>query len=206
MLEPLPIHFDEATHRYQWLPTAEWLPYSVTRVKAIAYPMADRQKKAIDDTKHIWEPRGKHVHACLEAFLSGHGQLHPGAYQDWVLPLLDHPLWQQVEPVAVEHRLCDLEHSIGGSCDALVRSKASGKLLLLDLKTQSSERASTYDTSTQLGGYQSMLIKHYQLEISDCLTVWSRPGQTFVTRTRPEDCRRAWLGALRAFKERLAYL
>jgi hypothetical protein len=200
MLPPLPIYFDPAAHKYRWEPTGEILAYSVTKVKAAVHPMTDRQRKAIDDTKHIWEPRGNHVHACLETFLLGEALLHPGDYDDWVTPLLDHPFWQKVEPVAVEHRLCDLKHSIGGSLDALVRDKDSGKLLLLDLKTQSSERASTYDTSIQLGAYLAMLIDHYRVEISECLTVWSRPGKALITRANPDKCLAAWVDTLDLFK------
>jgi hypothetical protein len=204
MLDPLPLHFDEAAHRYCWTPTGEWLAYSVTRVKAVE--MSAKQRAALDKTKPIWEPRGKHVHACLETFLLGEALLDPGDYGEWVAPLLDHPIWKRVEPVAVEHRLCDLKHSIGGSCDALVRDKANGNLLLLDLKTQSSERASTYDTSVQLGGYLSMLIDHYRLDVADCLTVWSRPGKALVTRAKPDDCLGAWVDALDAFKLRQDFL
>jgi hypothetical protein len=203
-LDPLPLHFDDDAHRYQWIPTGEWLAYSVTRVKAI--DMSAKQRAALDRTKHIWEPRGKHVHSCLEAYLLGEALLDPGDYDDWVGPLLDHSIWKRVEPVAVEHRLCDLKHSVGGSCDALVRDKDNGKLLLLDLKTQGDAKASTYDTSVQLGGYLSMLIDHYQLDVDTCITVWSRPGKTVVTRAKPDDCLGAWVDALDAFKLRQDYL
>ncbi len=199
MLNPLPIRFDEDAHAYQWQPTGEWLPYSVTRVKAAVQPMSERQRKTIDSTKHIWEPRGKHVHACLETYLLGEALLHPGDYEDWVGPLLDHPFWQRVEPVAVEHRLCDLKHSIGGSLDALVRDKDNGKLLLLDLKTQGSERSSTYSTDVQLGAYLAMLIDHYRVDVAECLTVWSRPGKALITRATPDTCLGAWTDTLDLF-------
>jgi hypothetical protein len=200
MLDPLPISFFPDAHRYRWDPTGEILAHSVTQVKSIVHPMTDRQRKAIDDTKHIWEPRGTHVHACLESFLLGEALLDPGDYDEWVGPLLDHSFWRRVEPVAVEHRLCDLKHSIGGSCDALVRDKANGNLLLLDLKTQSSERAATYSTDIQLGAYLSFLIDHYRVEVAECLTVWARPGKTVVTRAKPDDCLGAWVDTLDAFR------
>ena len=71
MLEPLPIDFNEAAHRYQWQPTGEWLAHSVTQIKGAS--MADSQRAALDRTKHIWEPRGKTVHSALEAHLLGLG-------------------------------------------------------------------------------------------------------------------------------------
>lgn len=200
MLEPLPIHFDPVAHKYRWEPTGEWMAHSVTQVKSIVHPMTDRQRKAIDDTRHIWEPRGKHVHSCLESFLLGEALLDPGDYDAWVGPLLDHPFWRRVETEACEYRLVNLKHSIGGSLDALVRDKHTGKLLLLDLKTQSSERASTYDTSIQLGAYLSGLIDIHGLAISECITVWARPGKTVVTRAKPDDCLGAWVDTLDAFR------
>lgn len=197
MLEPLPLHFDEEAHKYQWLPTGQWLPYSVTGVKGAG--MLPKQRKAIDSTKHLWEPRGLTVHSALETYLLGEAQLDPGDYAEWIDPLLDHPFWDRVTPVAVEHRLCDLKHGIGGSCDALVQDKENGKLLLLDLKTQSSIKSGCYSTDAQMGGYLSMLIDHYQLDVAECITVWARPGKTFITRAKPDDCLSAWVDALDLF-------
>jgi len=61
MLAPLPIHFDKAAHKYCWQPTGEWLAFSVTGIKGAG--MGERQKMALEKTKHIWEPRGCGVHA-----------------------------------------------------------------------------------------------------------------------------------------------
>jgi hypothetical protein len=70
----------------------------------------------------------------------------------------------------------------------------------LDLKTQSSERASTYSTDIQLGAYTAMVIDHYRLEVSECLTVWSRTGKALITRANPSACLAAWVDTLDLFK------
>ena len=210
MLEPLPIDFNEAAHRYQWQPTGEWLAHSVTQIKGAS--MADSQRAALDRTKHIWEPRGKTVHSALEAHLLGLGPvgLEPVGlgpvglgleYGEWIKPLLNHPFWDQVDPVAVEYRLCDLANSIGGSCDCLLLEKSSGRYLLCDLKTQSSLKAGCYSTDCQMGGYLSMFCQHHPaIEISECITIWSRPGKTFVTRAKPDKCLETWGACLADFQ------
>ena len=199
MLAPLPIHFDASWHRYCWQPTGEWLLHSVTKVTGAS--KSESQKAVFLKTQHLWEPRGKHVHACLEAFLSGGPQLDAGDYGDWVEPLVAHPFWSKVTPLAIEYRVCDLGRSIGGSLDALVQHN-NGKVLLLDLKTQSSARASTYSTDAQLGGYLSMLkLHHPALYVDECLTVWSKPGKSVITRAAAAQCGAAWAGAVEQFMD-----
>jgi len=118
LLKPLPIHFDKDAHKYCWQPTGEWLAFSVTGIKSAG--MSDRQRLALNKTKHLWEPRGCGVHAALESFLLARPQAD-SEFNEWILPLLEHPFWDRVEPIAVEYRLCDLANSIGGSCDCLLR-------------------------------------------------------------------------------------
>lgn len=197
MLEPLPILFDDEAHRYQWRPTGEWMAYSVTRVTG--HKMSAKQRAALDATKHIWEPRGKHVHACQAQFLLGEALLDPGEYADWVDPLLADRFWRDVEPLAVEYAVCDRRRSVGGSLDALVRKQ--GKTVLLDLKTQSSEKASTYSTHAQLGGYLQMLIDHHKIQIDEVRTIWCRPGKTVIGRSQsPDECLAAWVDAWDLFE------
>jgi hypothetical protein len=199
MLAALPIRFDPAAHKYQWQPTGEWLAFSVTGIKAAG--ITERQKLAFTKTRHIWEPRGCGVHAALEDFLLGRAQA-PTEFNEWIEPLLDHSFWDRVEPIAVEYRLCDLANSIGGSCDCLLKDKLTGKYLLCDLKTQGNILASTYSTDAQMGGYLSMFLQHHPaIEISECLTVWSRPGKAFITRKRSKDCLAAWEKTLAEFKQ-----
>ena len=199
MLAPLPIHFDKAAHKYCWQPTGEWLAFSVTGIKGAG--MGERQKMALEKTKHIWEPRGCGVHAALESFLLQQPQA-PTEFNEWIKPLLDHPFWNRVKPVAVEYRLCDLANSIGGSCDCLLQDNVTGKYLLCDLKTQGNILASTYSTDAQMGGYLSMFLFHHPaIAVAECITVWSRPGKAFITRKRSKDCLAAWAMALADFKQ-----
>ena len=199
MLAPLPIHFDKAAHKYCWQPTGEWLAFSVTGIKGAG--MGERQKMALEKTKHIWEPRGCGVHAALENFLLQQPQA-PTEFNEWIQPLLDHPFWNRVKPVAVEYRLCDLSNSIGGSCDCLLQDNLTGTYLICDLKTQGNILASTYSTDAQMGGYLSMFLMHHPaIAGAECITVWSRPGKAFITRKRSKDCLAAWAMALADFKQ-----
>jgi hypothetical protein len=199
MLAPLPIHFDKAAHKYCWQPTGEWLAFSVTGIKGAG--MGERQKMTLEKTRHIWEPRGCGVHAALENFLLQQPQA-PTEFNEWIQPLLDHPFWNRVKPVAVEYRLCDLANSIGGSCDCLLQDNLTGTYLLCDLKTQGNILANTYSTDAQMGGYLSMLLMHHpSIAVAECITVWSRPGKAFITRKRSKDCLTAWAMALADFKQ-----
>ena len=199
LLKPLPIHFDKAAHKYCWQPTGEWLAFSVTGIKSAG--MSDRQRLALNKTKHLWEPRGCGVHAALESFLLARPQADI-EFNEWIEPLLDHPFWNRVEPIAVEYRLCDLANSIGGSCDCLLRDRMTGKYLLCDLKTQGNILASTYSTDAQMGGYLSMLLQHHPaIPVAECITIWSRPGKAFITRKRSKDCLKAWDLALADFMQ-----
>jgi len=198
MLKPLPIRFDAAAHKYQWVPTGEWLAFSVTGIKSAG--MTETQRLAFVKTRHIWEPRGCGVHAALESFLLKEPQ-GPTDYSEWIEPLLDHPFWDRVEPIAVEYRLCDLANSIGGSCDCLLRDRMTGKYLLCDLKTQGNILASTYSTDAQMGGYLSMFQQHHPaIAVAECITIWSRPGRAFITRVRSKNCLKAWNHTLAEFK------
>jgi hypothetical protein len=194
-LDPLPIHFDETAHRYLWQPTNTWLSYSVTRIaSATKSPQA---MERIRQTQHIWEPRGKHVHAQLEAFLKGQ-PVDPGQYAEWVEPLLQHPLWKRLRPLAAEHRLADPERSIAGTLDALCEHE-NGSVILLDLKTQGSANSSPYSTNAQMGGYASMLPMHYPLAVDRCVTVWAKPGVTTITVADPSEGIAEWEAKRDAF-------
>lgn len=199
MLKPLPIKFHEDIHRYQWMPTGEWLAHSVTGIKGAA--LDESKRKALAATKHNWEPRGLAVHKALELFLTNSAVKHYQDYIDWIEPLLNQAFWQKVDVAAVEYRLCDLPNSIGGSCDCLLRDKSTGKYLLCDLKTQGTSRASTYSTDCQMGGYLSMFQSHHpSIVISECLTIWSRPGTAFITHAEPDVCLAAWQSCLMDFQ------
>lgn len=190
-LEPLPIEFNEEAHTYRYLPTGEVMGTSVTGILSVNKTAA--QLANIEKHKATWAPRGLHTHAALEHKLRGLPFEVDPAYAEWVTPLLAHPFWETFEPIAIEHRMCDLRRGIGGSCDALGYDGFTGRLVLLDLKSQSSARYGTYSTDAQMGGYLSMLIDRHGITIDECLTVWARPGECFVGDPQdPFDCFVAW--------------
>jgi hypothetical protein len=199
-LKPLPIQFDEEAHRYCWEPTGQWLNHSVTKVcKGTKDPWA---MKRIMETKHIWEPRGKSVHLALENFLTtGDPGDYPEEYKEWVEPLIEHSVWESYEAIACEYRLADVERSIAGSFDCLLRRKDDhGQLVLVDLKTQGKPDACPYDVSTQLGGYLGMLSLHWpRLYVQKAGVLWARPGGTTLQKVEVDQAYIEWQGARDAF-------
>ena len=201
MLDPLPIIFDEKSHRYLWEPTQTWMTDSVTSVTG--FDMPEKKRLAIEAHKHKWAPRGIAVHSALEKFFKKIDIIPEyNEYDKWIWPLLDHPfIRDHFEPIAVEYRVCDLKNTIGGTLDALGVDKRTGNKVLIDLKTQSSARANTYNTDEQLGAYLSMLIDHHAMKIDECRTVWSRPEKTYVGEIQdPDQCLEAWVDKLDLFK------
>ena len=191
-LKPLPIDFDPEAHQYTWVPTGEVMSNSVTKVL-----QASKDHKALDvfaKTKHIWAPRGIHVHSCLEQFLKGtpKEELLGHGYDEWVEPLLSYPLWETFEPIALEYSVCDLRRNIGGSLDVLGWDHLLDVMVLLDLKTLG-RSSRPYSTHAQLGGYLSMLIDHHKLVVDECLTMWASPGAAHLgDRQSPSECLQAW--------------
>ena len=201
MLDPLPIIFEEESHRYLWEPTQTWMTDSVTSVTG--FDMPEKKRLAIEAHKHKWAPRGIAVHSALEKFFKKIDIIPEyNEYDKWIWPLLDHPfIRDHFEPIAVEYRVCDLKNTIGGTLDALGVDKRTGNKVLIDLKTQSSARANTYNTDEQLGAYLSMLIDHHAMKIDECRTVWSRPEKTYVGEIQdPDQCLEAWVDKLDLFK------
>ena len=199
-LEPLPIEFDPEAHRYTWLPTGERLCLSVTGVLKAS---KDKQTLSIfEKTKSVWAPRGTFVHAALENFLKGQPkqELLGSPYDDYVEPLLNYPLWDYFEPLALEYRVCDLRRNLGGSLDVLGYDHRVDRMVLLDLKTLGKGRK-PYSTDAQLGGYLSMLIDHHKLVVDECLTMWSQPGEAHLGISQPPDrCLVAWEDAYDIWK------
>ena len=200
MLELLPavdgLIFDPVNHRYH-LAGYGWVAHSITKVVNDKTPA---QMKRIMDSKHIWENRGNTVHQCLENFLL-HGEAgDPGDYAEWVEPLVNHIMWKTWEAVAVEHRMVDTRHSIAGSFDALLRNKNDGRLVLADLKTQSSHHSKPRDISPQLGGYLNLMDQcHPGVAVNRCIGIWARPGSTSITAFEGPDCIESYLAARSVF-------
>jgi hypothetical protein len=209
MLDPIAVEFDEEAHQY-FLPSGERLAYSVTQV--CAWDMTDQKRTNIHRTRDQWALRGPAVHRAMEAFLTdGKEEALLGAvftpkvdkldFKEWIVPLLELEMWKDLEPLLVEGRLYDAKKSIGGSCDLLAKHKKTGKVTLFDLKTQSSQKASVYDISRQLGGYSCMIHDHYGVEIDEARGIWCRPGKTFIGKNLGvQHCINEWLGAYDCFK------
>ena len=194
-LKPLPIRFDEGPHTYVWEPTGQQLSYSVTHILGVL--KTAEQKRRIDETKHIWGPRGTAVHWCLEQFLNGTATIDQMVakypkYSGYIGELLTHPFWELFVPIATEYRVCDVGRSIGGSLDFLGWYKPTESLVLGDLKTLGKRRG-PYNTDAQLGGYLSMLIDHMALPVDHCLTFWSKADDCdHGEPQKPQDCLDAW--------------
>jgi hypothetical protein len=115
--------------------------------------------------------------------------------------MVNDPIWKGSHVLATEYRVCDLTHSIGGSFDALLQSKRSGRTLLLDFKSQRSAKAAPYDISTQLGGYVHLLQQHHEIAIDGLAAAWLRPGafELQILRTTVQEALAGFLGARDAF-------
>lgn len=167
-LDPIPgLWREEAAHRY-WL-GEHLFPVSITGV--LAHGLSATARKAIEAKRPVWEPRGITVHTALERysqarFLEGCGQADallaveelPGhhRYRDWILPLLQLPLWDEVQVIASERLSCCLTRNLAGGFDGAYASPALSDRwgrevrVLYDLKTLSAH-GRPYSTAAQLG-------------------------------------------------------
>ena len=197
MLDPIPgLSFHEERHKYH-LAGYGWIAHSITKVINDKTPA---QMKRIMDSKHIWENRGNTVHQCLENFLLHGDPGDPGDYAEWVQPLVNHPMWKTWEAAAVEHRMVDNRYSIAGSFDALLRHKEDQRLVLADLKTQSSHHSKPRDIGPQLGGYLNLMDQcHPGIAVDRCIGIWARPGTTSITTFEGQDCIESYLAARSLF-------
>jgi hypothetical protein len=202
---------DEAAHRY-WL-RDHLFPVSITGV--LAHGLSATAKRAIEAKRPIWEPRGTTVHAALERYSQARflvGQSASEAllqaetlpeyhrYRDWILPLLQLSLWEEVQVVASERLTCCLNRNVAGAFDgayvspALSERRGREVRVLYDLKTLSAH-GRPYSTAAQLGGYMVLEASqgnHYELG----QTIWSKPGEAFTsTFYSREQCLAAWAAA-----------
>jgi len=171
------------------------MAHSVTQV--VQGELDEAAKQRIEETKHIWAPRGTAVHNALEKHLLGQGVVMQDEFSDWIDSLLDHPLWDGCEVLAVEYRLVDPAKSLGGSFDGLIKTKR-GSTVLFDLKTVGSASgvASRKAAGSQLGAYAHTLALHHPtVTIDKCVTVVSGPGVTELKVSDPQACANAWLDA-----------
>ena len=199
-LRPNPdLFFDAESHRYRFKDI--WIPYSVTGITS--YGMDGYVQKKIDDTKHIWGPRGDTIHACLEAFLTGAAVLNPGDYAEWVDPLLAHPLWSRFRPLAVEHRMVSKDHFYAGSFDALLHGPdkdGNETTVLVDLKTVAKASTPVRSIAKQAGAYIALLNDNHRVQVDRVIGVFAKPGMVELKVEDPDECLSSWVDHLDYFK------
>ena len=192
MLEPVPgLDFDPASHRYRF--NGRWLHTSPTGVLSVGQDA--NAKKRIEETKHIWEPRGNHVHQWLENHLTGAAELEHGDYGEWIEPLRDCWLWKNCTVLASELRLVDEKRNMGGSVDFLIKTGRTGATTVGDLKTVQTVEAlkRRKPADAQLGSYVRMLNFCYpHIFIERAVTVIAAPGQCKVITSDVDSCSVAW--------------
>ena len=201
MLQPVEgLEFDSAQHRYCY--KGDWLPWSVTQIVSpkTAYQM--EKINADKDGPDGWAARGSAIHGYLEKHLRGEGVVYDTRWGDWVNPLLDWWLFQGPEVLALELPLVDPKKRVAGSCDFLLKSPKTGRLILGDLKTVKTAKAAKAReaASAQLGAYSHMLLDSYGIAVEQCLTVVSGPGVVEYKLTSPDEAGCAWLDAWDAHK------
>lgn len=179
-------------HRY-WL-NGEPLAVSVTGV--VGEAKSQQAMNAIEATREHWEPRGLACHRALELFLTSGYAWRPEddeqsqPWLEWIEPLLAHPIWEQVQPIASELMMGCAEMSCGGTFDGGLLAP-DGRRIQFDLKTQARADAGPYPTLAQHGGYLQ-LGDTLGLEWDSCLTIWSRPGKVSLQPLDALACRGAW--------------
>ena len=145
LLKPLPIRRDERRHQYVNIETKQWLNYSTT---GVCNELTEEAKENIEAYRYIWQPRGETVHECLAESMLGNTDLDMGAYENIIVPLLDHWLFKNFEPLAIEHMMSIPDKSVGGQLDLLgyeIDPITSQKTLrLIDLKTKGNTKSGFY--------------------------------------------------------------
>jgi len=165
---------------------------------------------AIMASRHIWEPRGNTIHQALEVM--AHQRFNPnpppnlsppphGDYGAWIEPLLSDELWDSISVIGAEVMAYSLRRNVAGTADLVIRFP-DGTYGIADLKTQSSERSTPYDTRPQLGAGVEMIVDNYKLLISRCLTLWSRPGSLVIQTHTADECLQAWLDVCEEYATR----
>ena len=219
LLKPLPICRDEETHKYLNKETNEWLAYSTTEV---CNELTEEAKENIEKYRYVWQPRGEKVHECLAESMLGNTNVDMGDYEEIVAPLLDHWLFANFEPLAIEHMMSIPDKSVGGQLDLLGRDTKTNQIRLIDLKTKSSCNyfmrkrkkdgllyiedldmywKEPYSTDKQLGCYVEMLKLNYDLRPDVCNTIWAFEGRCIMNIDQPtERCEAAWQKAWEKFE------
>jgi hypothetical protein len=207
-LPPIPGLHRREGRRY-WLGDVEF-PVSVTGVTGVK---SDYAMARIEATREVWEPRGNSCHRALELFVRSHfapehpepllpelQELADGPYVDWIVPLLTHERWGQLQVIASERATCCLTRRVAGTFDVAYIDE-QGRRILADLKSLG-ENGSTYSTAAQLGGYMALEATWGNLYDAG-QTIWCCPGQTtFSPLYSISECRMAWAGAWATYRAR----
>jgi len=189
LLQPLDdLEFFPDIHRYRY--RGNWMRYSISR---IAQPSTPEQQARFEETRHIWQPRGNHVHTAAEALLLG---LEPeaGDYGAWIDALKSCWLLDGAETMATELGIVIPHHEVAGTFDGLIRT-ADGGITLLDFKTVQTEKSvdTRKPATAQLGGYlHGLNINYPSIEVDKCCTVVIGPGRSRVISEDPDTCYMAW--------------
>ncbi len=91
--------------------------------------------------------------------------------------------------------------NVAGTADLVIQFP-DGSFGIADLKTQSSKTSQPYDTKPQLGAGVEMIGELYDLPISRCLTLWSRPGSLTIQTHTADECLQAWSYACEQYAAR----
>jgi hypothetical protein len=199
-IHPIPGLRRDANHRY-WL-RDHLFPISTTGV--LAHGKSAYAMERIEATRNDWEARGTLTHRALELHITqpgwrpDHDRETFGPWFEWIAPLLAHPIWSQVTPIASEMQLCSLDLNLAGTFDgAFVTS--DGRRILFDLKTQKRSDAGAYCTRAQLGCYLTMAAEQ-GLHFDGAATIWARPGRTKLQALSTDECLEAWWLAWGAYE------
>ena len=227
LLQPLAIFRDQETHKYFDETLQRWLAFSTTEV---CNELTEEAKENIEAYRYIWQPRGVKVHECLAEKMLGNDNIDGGDYGEIVGPLLDHWLFANFQPLAIELMMSIPDKSVGGQLDLLgydicpITQKKT--LRLIDLKTKGNTRSGfykrendkkgrlwvkeidrywqePYSTDKQLGCYLEMLKLNYGIVPDVCNTLWAYPGFSILGPSQPvERCEAAWQEAWTKFESK----
>ena len=221
LLKPLPVIRSEEHHVYYCKATKQYMAWSTTEVCS---ELTAEDKESIEFHRAEWQPRGEKIHECLQEFMLGSDDIDMGDYSDWVIPLLDHELFKNFEPMAVEYMMTLPDKKVGGQLDLLGYDTKTRQIRLIDLKSKKNtnhgfykrerdglkyidqlERywKEPYSTDKQLGCYVEMLKVNKDIVPDVCNTIWAYPDVCIIGFDQPvERCTDAWNKAWEKFQSK----
>lgn len=211
MTAPLPaVVRDDATHRYTC--TATGRRYSISVTGVLSALKSTYALDRIEATRDQWQDRGTLIHRAMELhlstspFRSWHPDTAPWCWPwiDWIHPLLRHPIWDDVRPIAAEQIVACPILDVAGTFDGAIETINLGKRILIDLKTLGSSTSSTYSTLAQLGGYLVLADRSGLAPFHSAATIWARPNKPpRIQQHSTAACITAWWKAWEAYQHLL---